>query len=44
MIFQLAIAGSTSIHEKIIIKSSYSGTLKSYSFVWNINIFNPPTL
>ena len=43
MIFQLAIAGSTSIHEKII-KSSYSGTLKSYSFVWNINIFNPPTL
>ena len=30
--------------EIIITKPFYSGALKSYNFVWNINWFNPPTL
>ena len=28
--------------KSIIIKSSYPEALKSYNFVWNINIFNHP--
>ena len=38
-IFELSRAISIPLMERIIVKSSDPEALKSYNFVWNINIF-----